>query len=91
VIDWHGFDLRPVAAELRETSEPADAEKMIWALEKALAAGRLDDELLDYLLAATVCLLAARSGQSPRTVLEGFFRRSVSDQVWHERFRPLFA
>ena len=91
MLDWSDFDLGPLAAELRGTAGPAEAEKTIWAFERAVAAGRIDDDLLDYLLAAVTCLLAARDGCSPRDVLEAFFRRSVPDETWRERYLPLFA
>jgi len=63
---------------------------MIFAFEEALRLARADEELLAHLLAATTCLLAHVEGTTPRDVLERFFRRSVSDQVWRERYVPLF-
>jgi hypothetical protein len=39
---------------------------------------------------ATVCLLARSEGSTPRTVLETFFRRSVSDEEWRGRYAGLF-
>lgn len=88
---WDEFELEALADEVRSTQGGPDAEKMIWAFERALAVGCVDDGLLEYLLAAAVCLLAGRSGESPRDVLENFFRRSVSDEVWREQYLPLFA
>ena len=85
------FDLQPIADELRRTRSAPEAEQMIWAFECALEVGRVDPDLLDHLLAATVCLVAARTGCTPRDVLESFFRRSVPDGVWTERYLPLFA
>jgi hypothetical protein len=90
-MDWDGFDLDPLALELRGTLSAPDAERMIWAFERALAVARVDDELVEYLLAASICLAAIRSGSSPRDVLESFFRRSVPDEVWRDRYLPLFA
>ena len=91
MTDWDHFTLEPLAEELRRTQNAPDAEKMIWAFERALEVGRVDPDLLEHLLAAAVCLVAGRSGHSPRDVLETFFRRSVADEVWAERYRPLFA
>jgi hypothetical protein len=91
VSDWDAFDLTPLAAMLRETAPRADAEKMIWAFERALPVARVDPELLDYLLAAVVCMVARGRECSPRDVLEAFFRRSVPDDVWRSRYLPLFA
>ena len=88
---WDDFRLDPLAEELRRTQSAPDAEKMIWAFERALEVGRVDPDLLEHLLAASVCLVAGRTGRSPRDVLESFFRRSVADEVWAERYRPLFA
>jgi len=90
-IDWSRFDLDELAEELRDTQPGPDTERMIWAFERALVAARADEQLLDYLLAASTCLTAASTGQSPREVLERYFRRSVSDQVWRDRYLPLFA
>jgi hypothetical protein len=90
-IDWHSFDLEPLARELRATLSPPDAERMIWAFERALSVARVDEELVECLLAASICLSASRSGTSPRDVLESFFRRSIPDEVWRDRYLPLFA
>ena len=64
---------------------------MVWAFEHALQVCAIDVELLAHLLAATVCLIAADEHSSPRTVLETYFRRSVSDTEWQEKYLPLFA
>jgi hypothetical protein len=45
--------------------------------------------LLDYLLAAAVCLIAHAECETPRTVLEQVFRRSVTDHEWRHRYAPL--
>ena len=89
-IDWHQFDLEPLVEEIRAHRDGPDGERTIWALEQALGAARVDEQLLEYLVTASVCLLARVADCSPRTVLELFFRRSVPDEVWRERFLPLF-
>jgi hypothetical protein len=90
-IDWHGLDLEKLKLELRSTLPPAEAEKMVWAFEKTLDVARIDADLLRYLLATTASLLARSEGSSPRTVFESFFRRSVSDDDWRERYEGLIA
>jgi hypothetical protein len=90
-IDWHEIDLAAVTRELRATLPASEAEKMVWAFEEALSTARIDGDLLRYLLAAVASLLASAEGSSPRTVFETFFRRSVSDEEWRERFAGLFA
>jgi hypothetical protein len=90
-IDWHELDLSIVARELRATLPAAEAEKMVWAFEHALSAARIDGDLLRYLLAAVASLLAGVDDSSPRTVFETFFRRSVSDEEWRDRYAGLFA
>jgi hypothetical protein len=90
-IDWHELDLSAVARELRSSLPAAEAEKMVWAFEEALSTARIDGDLLRYLLAAVASLLARADGSSPRTVFETFFRRSVSDEEWRERYAGLFA
>jgi hypothetical protein len=87
--NWADLDLRALVEELRRTLPPADAEKMVWAFEQALAAARVDGELLRCLLAATASLIARAEDSSPRHVFETFFRRSVSDDEWRERYAPL--
>jgi hypothetical protein len=85
-VDWERFDLDALKSELRESTPGSDAEMTIWAFEEAHRVARLDQHLLDYLLVATVCLLARAHGSSPRAVLEGFFRRSVSDVEWRKNY-----
>jgi hypothetical protein len=89
-MEWSDFDLDGLAEHLRTNTSPADAETMVWAFEEVLRVARIDNQLLPSLLAATVCLLARVEDSSPRAVLEAFFRRSVSDEVWRECYRPLF-
>ena len=90
-VNWHELDLEALANELQATLPPAEAEKMVWAFEQALSVAQLDDDLLRYLLAAIASLLARAEGSSPRAVFEAFFRRSVSDDEWRERYAGLFA
>jgi hypothetical protein len=90
-IDWDELDVETLASELRATLPPAEAEKMVWAFEQALSVARLDADLLRYLLAAVASLLAGADDSSPRAVFEAFFRRSVSDDEWRERYAGLFA
>jgi hypothetical protein len=88
--DWETFDLERLAAQLREDPGGPEGERMIWAFEEALRVARAGDDLLPHLLAATTCLLARVEETTPRTVLEGFFRRSASDDAWRDRYLPLF-
>ena len=90
-IDWDELDVETLASELRATLPPAEAEKMVWAFEQALKVARLDADLLRYLLAAVASMLAGVEDTSPRAVFEAFFRRSVSDDEWRERYAGLFA
>jgi hypothetical protein len=89
--NWSELDLRALTHELRSTLSPAEAEKMVWAFEQALAAARIDGDLLRCLLAATASLVARAEQSSPRAVFEAFFRRSVSDDEWRERYAGLIA
>jgi hypothetical protein len=90
-LDWQELHLEMLAHELRSTLPPAEAERMVWAFEQALGVARIDGDLLRYLLAATASLLARVEESSPRTVFEDFFRRSVSDDEWRERYAGLIA
>jgi hypothetical protein len=82
--------LERLCEHLRRKPGGAEGEKMVWAFERALKVARVDEALLGYLLAATVCLIAAGEGSSPRDVLETFFRRSISDAQWRVDYLPLF-
>jgi hypothetical protein len=89
--DWHDFDPDELFAELRRDPGGPEGERLVWAFERALGVACVDEGLLEHTLVALVCLLARARGESPRTVLETFFRRAVSDERWQERFLPLFA
>jgi hypothetical protein len=87
---WDGFDLERLSDQLRATLPAPEAEKMVYAFEQAIAIAHTDTELLSCLLAAVACLVARVEASTPRTVFEAFFRRSISDDVWRERYLPLF-
>jgi hypothetical protein len=90
-MDWRAIDLEPLREELRATLPPAEAERLVYAFDEALRVARVDDELLDCLLIAAVCLRASASEETPRTVLEQFFRRSVTDEEWRSGYAWLLA
>jgi hypothetical protein len=90
LVNWGDFTLERLAAGLRDDLSPAEAERMVYAFESALGVARVDADLLPHLLAAATCLLAHTEKTTPRTVLETFFRRAVSDTMWRERYQPLF-
>jgi hypothetical protein len=90
-MDWDALDLTGLIGDIRDRFLGPDAERMVWAFERALATARIDEHLLDYLLVAVVCLVAHAQSETPRTVLEQVFRRSVSDDEWRERYAPLFG
>jgi hypothetical protein len=91
VVDWNSFDVEGLTRELRGHLNGPDADKLIWAFEEAVEVARIDDQLLSYLVVASLCLLARVDESSPRAVLEAFFRRSVSDEDWRRTYLPLFA
>ena len=80
-VDWDRFDISELLEELRGSESGPEAERMIWSFEQTLQIARIDEGLLDYMLAAIVCFLARLHDCSPRTVLETFFRRSVSEEA----------
>lgn len=88
-MEWDDLDPGELFETIREQAAPADAEQMIWALEHVIAAGRLDPALLDHFAAAAVCALAYRDAETPRTVLENLFRRSVDDDRWNADYAAL--
>jgi hypothetical protein len=89
--NWDELDLEALREELRSALPAPEAEKMVWAFEQALRAARIDGDLLPCLLAAAASLVARAEGSSPRTVFEEFFRRSVSDEEWRDRYAGLLA
>jgi hypothetical protein len=90
-MDWHTVDPTPLFEAIRERGPASDAERAVWAFERAIAIARMDSELLAHLFVACVCLRAYEENESPRAILEQTFRRSVSDREWRERFAPLIA
>ena len=90
-MNWSEIDLERLVDELYAANGTADAERLVRAFEEVLRLVRDDPELLPSLLAAAVSLAAYEEGTSPRTVLEQWFRRSVPDEVWRERYLPLFG
>lgn len=90
-MDWSTVDPEPLFEAIRLRGPASDAERSVWAFERALIAAKIDGELLRHLLVACVCLVAHEEGETPRTVLERLFRRTVSDDEWTEEYAPLFA
>jgi hypothetical protein len=90
-MDWDSIDPEGLFDAIRARGPGSDAERTIWAFERAIAVARLEPELVRHLLVACVCLVAYEDGQSPRAILEQLFRRSVSDGEWRDRFEPLLA
>lgn len=90
-VDWDVFDPEPLFAQLRASTSAPDAEKLVWAFERALAVTHVDEGLLEYVLIAAVCLIARAEQCSPRTVLEKYFRRAVPDEEWRQIYLPLFT
>ena len=90
-MEWRDVEPEGLFEAIRARGGAPEAERTVWAFERALAVARLDPELLRHLLVAAVCLVAYEDGQSPRAVLEELFRRSVSDGEWRERYEPLLA
>ncbi len=90
MMDWNALDEGRLFDEIRERGPLSDAERSVWAFERALVAARIDGTLLRHLLVACVCLVAHEDGETPRTVLDRMFRRAVTDGEWRERYAPLF-
>lgn len=90
-MDWHELDTAQLFETIRSRGPADDAERTVLAFERALELARVDAVLLDHLVVAAACLLAHARDQTPRTVLEHVFRRSVSDADWRERYAPLFG
>src|SRR5690348_12719120 len=79
-MDWHSIGPGALFTSVRDDAFPADAERMVWALEQIFSAARIDPALLDHLAAAALCGLAYRDTITPRAAAEQLFRRSVVDE-----------
>jgi hypothetical protein len=90
-VDWYEVDTSRLFETIRERGPAAEAERTIWAFQKALEVARVDAELLEHLLVASVCLVAHERRETPRTVLEQVFRRAVGDGEWREHYAPLLG
>ena len=90
-MNWDEIDVSELFASIREQRPPPEAERTVWAFERALEVARIDPDLLEYLLVACVCLMAREQHTTPRTVLEHMFRRAVGDSEWRDRFAPLLS
>ena len=90
-VDWSALELEGLAQHLRGSLSVGEAERMITAFEQIVRLAERDAESLPCLLAAAVCLLAFDESSSPRSILEAFFRRSVSDETWRDRYLPLLT
>ena len=88
-MDWNAVDTERLFDAIRRHGPRSDAERSVWAFERALVAARIDGSLLRHLLVACVCLVAHEEGETPRTVLERVFRRAVSDSEWREEYASL--
>jgi hypothetical protein len=85
-MEWDEIDASALFERIRAEAPPADAERMIWALEHILAAAHIDPVLLDHFAAAAICGLAYRDTESPKAVLDQLFRRVVSDEEWESDY-----
>jgi len=90
-VEWNAIDPERLFDAIRERGPASDAERSVWAFERALAVARTDGDLLRHLLIACVCLVAHEEGETPRAVLERLFRRAVSDREWQEEYAPLLS
>jgi hypothetical protein len=91
VVQWDEFDESSLYALVRERGPEQDAERTIRAFRHVLDAARRDPELLEHMLVAAVSLVALGEDETPRTILDRIFRRSVSDEEWRREFAPLFG
>ena len=88
---WDEFDTTPLFELIRDRGPEDDAERTIRAFGYVLHAARTDPVLLDHMLVAAVSLVALEQDETPRTILDRVFRRSVSDEEWRVEYAPLFG
>jgi hypothetical protein len=90
-VDWHEVDPSHLFEAIRRQAPPADAERMVWALERVLGGARIDPALIDHLAVAAVCAVAYRDSETPRGVLEKLFRRAIDDEHWQREYASLLS
>jgi hypothetical protein len=90
-VDWENFDPSALFEAIRARGPAPDAEQTVWAFERALHVARTDAAFIEHLVVASVCVMAFERGDTPRTILEHLFRRSVSDREWRETYKRFAA
>jgi hypothetical protein len=90
-VRWDDFDEASLFDLIRDRGPEEDAARTIQAFRYVLYAARTDPALLEHMLVAAVSLLALEEDETPRTMLDRVFRRSVSDEVWRREYAPLFG
>jgi hypothetical protein len=90
-VQWDEFDATGLFELIRDRGPEEDAERTIRAFRHVLYAARSDPALLEHMLVAAVSLIALDEGETPRTILDRMFRRSVSDEEWRREYAPLFG
>ena len=90
-MQWDDFDETSLYELIRDRGPEEDAERTIRAFRYVLDAARTDPALLEHMLVAAVSLAALDEDETPRTILDRVFRRSVSDEQWRREYAPLFG
>jgi hypothetical protein len=90
-VQWDEFDTTSLFELVRERGPDEDAERTIRAFRYVLHTARSDPQLLEHMLVASVSLVALEQDETPRTILDRIFRRSVSDEEWRRDYAPLFG
>jgi hypothetical protein len=90
-VQWDDFDETSLYEVIRDRGPEEDAERTIRAFRYVLYAARTDPALLEHVLVAAVSLVALDEDETPRTILDRVFRRSVSDEEWRREYAPLFG
>jgi hypothetical protein len=90
-VQWDDFDEKSLYEFIRDRGPEEDAERTIRAFRRVLHAARTDPALLEHMLVAAVSLVALDEDETPRTILDRIFRRSVSDEEWRREYAPLFG
>ena len=91
VVQWDDFDATSLFELIRDRGPKEDAERTIRAFTYVLHAARTDPALLEHMLVAAVSLVALDVDETPRTILDRVFRRSVSDEDWRRHYAPIFG
>src|SRR4051812_33675301 len=56
LVNWHDADPSELFEAIRRQAPPAEAEQLVWALERVIGGAKVDPALLNHLAVAAICM-----------------------------------